>query len=83
MQPYVKDTEYKVTRRNLHDNHVDPSVPLAADRYEQLVVVVVAGVEEGVQFVVVEVPVPHMVHDNHVGSVVVVVVVDMSALLIY
>ena len=57
---------------------------MAADRYEQLVVVVVAGVEEGVQFVVVEVPVPHMVHDNHVGSVVVVVVVvDMSALLIY
>ena len=56
---------------------------MAADRYEQLVVVV-AGVEEGVQFVVVEVPVPHMVHDNHVGSVVVVVVVvDMSALLIY
>ena len=55
---------------------------MAADRYEQLVVVVVAGVEEGVQFVVV-VPVPHMVHDNHVGSVVVVVVVDMSALLIY
>ena len=58
---------------------------MAADRYEQLVVVVVAGVEEGVQFVVVEVPVPHMVRDNHVGSVVVVVVVvvDMSALLIY
>ena len=56
---------------------------MAADRYEQLVVVVVAGVEEGVQFVVVEVPVPHMVHDNHVRSVVaVVVVVDMSALLI-
>ena len=65
-----------IENQYLHDNHVDPNAPLAADRYEQLVVV--AGVAvEGVQFAVVEVPVPHM-RDNHVGAVVV-VAVDMSA----